>query len=364
MRIGIDARIFKYKQFSGIPGSIFDVLKEWMKSESNNEYFLISSSEIELPCDLPDNWKKVIVPVKSGNGTLWQLFKLRGIIKKLNLDWYWGTNFMLPNKVRGCKYLLTIHDLAFEIMPEVVSQKTLYILKMLCRKSCKNADVIHAVSASTKNDIVAKYGISPEKISVVYWGTREIVRSSHADEDKPDYKYMLVLGTIEPRKNIETIVRAFDEFKKSDNNDVHIIFAGKYGWKYENFNRLVEESKYKSFIHILSYVDDDKKETLLDNAELLLYPSLYEGFGLPILEAFQHELFVVTANNSSIPEIAGEAAFYVDDARDYIGIAEQIEKVLNMDEQSRNRCKEAMRMQLDKFSWDDSAAKIMELLKA
>ncbi len=363
MRIGIDARPFKSKSYSGIPQSIFEVLARWIDIDRDDEFFLISNTNIEIPCELPDNWTKVIVPAYTGNGTLWQLFRLHKVVKELELDCYWGTNFMLPKRIKGCKYILTIHDLAFEIMPEVVSSKTLLILRMLCKKSCKRADIIHAVSESTKKDIIDKYNIDPDRIKVVYWGTSNKQKSISDNRPfKHDYKFLLVLGTIEPRKNIETIVKAFDEYKACDSKDIHIIFAGKYGWKYDRFNQLVDNSEYKDYIHILDFVDDDTKEQLLNEAEMLLYPSLYEGFGLPILEAYKHELFVVTTNVSSIPEVAGDAAFYVDDPYDFKAISYQIEFALSMDESEKSRRIELMQQQVDKFSWEDTADSLRKLI--
>ncbi len=361
MKIGIDARIFKYKEFSGIPNSVYEIIKRWMVTEKDNEYYLISNSEIVMPCELPSNWKKVIVPAVTGNGTLWQLFRVRGIIKKLDLDYYWGTNYVLPRRIKGCKYLLTVYDLSFEIMPKVTSGKTLRVLKTLCQLSCKRADVIHAISESTKRDIVDLYGIKPEKVSVVYLAPSEEKKAKEVEP--PEYNFILVLGTIEPRKNIDTIVRAFDKFKEKDEKDIHIIFAGRYGWKYESFKRLVEESPYKQFIHIMEYVDNDTKVMLLNNAQMLMYPSLYEGFGMPILEAFQHDLFVVTARNSSIPEVAGEAAFYVDDCYDFEGLAERVREVLLLDETEKLNLQKKMQQQLSVFSWDKCSREMMEILK-
>lgn len=363
MRIGIDARPFKYKEYTGIAKSIYEVLKIWMNTDFIDEFFLISNSEIELPCELPSNWNKVIVPAYTGNGTLWQLFRLHKIVRKLGLDWYWGTNFMLPmRRIKKCKYLLTVHDLAFEVMPEVVSTKTLLILRILCKESCKKADIIHAVSQSTKDDIVRIYGISDKKVKVIYWGVNQLsdsmsvkVRSSWKD-----YRYILVLGTIEPRKNIENVVRAFNQFKENDSSDIHIVFAGKYGWKFEAFNRLVNESEYKDHIHILQYVTNEEKELLLNGAEMLLYPSLYEGFGLPILEAYQHGLMVVTAKNSSIPEVAGDAAVYIDNELDSSAMAKRINDVINMDDTIKEHFRLMMKEQLKKFSWDKVANYLIE----
>lgn len=366
MRIGIDARPFKYKEYTGIAKSIYEVLKVWMNTDFIDEFFLISNSEIELPCELPSNWNKVIVPAYTGNGTLWQLFRLHEIVRKLGLDWYWGTNFMLPmRRIKKCKYLLTVHDLAFEVMPEVVSTKTLLILRILCKESCKKADIIHAVSQSTKDDIVRIYGISDKKVKVIYWGVNQLsdsmsvkVRSSWKD-----YRYILVLGTIEPRKNIENVVRAFNQFKENDSSDIHIVFAGKYGWKFEAFNRLVNESEYKDYIHILQYVTNEEKELLLNSAEMLLYPSLYEGFGLPILEAYQHDLMVVTSKNSSIPEVAGDAAIYISNTSDAKEIAESVSKTLNLSQEEFIDYKAKMKRQLHKFSWEVCAHDLIEILK-
>ncbi len=361
MKIGIDARIFKYKEYSGIPKAIFEVLKRWINN-TEHEYYLISNTEVCFPLELPSNWKIVIVPAFTGSGTLWQIFRLANIVRKLEIDVFWGTNFMLPaKKVRNCKYLLTIHDLAFEVMPEVVSWKTNLILRIFCKRACKQADYIHAVSESTANDIVRQYHIDKSKVKTVYWGAPVSEHISNGVDDIGK-RFFLVLGTIEPRKNIETIVEAFDEFKKEDTNDIHLIFAGKWGWKFEGFKKRIEESKYKPYIHVYEYVDDDLKEKLLDSAECLLYPSLYEGFGLPILEAYQHGTQVITSYNSSIPEVGGDACLYIHSPNDYKELADCMNKVIDLSDGEKDNYKLKMEKQLLAFSWDSCASDIIEII--
>ena len=367
MRIGIDARPLKSKEYSGIPKVVCEVIRRWNESNHEDKFYLISNTDIELPFELSDNWEKIIVPAYTGNGTLWHIFRLGGIIKKLKLDSFWGTNYLLPLKVNNCRYLLTVHDLAFEIMPCVVSKKTFIILKALCRRSCDRADVIHTISESTKNDIINYYKIDSNKICVQYLGVdtldNDIVQQA-SHKEIPNFKFILVLGTIEPRKNIETIIKAFNSFKEKDDNEIHIVFAGKMGWKYQNFIKLVRDSKYVDYIHIWQYVDDATKEMLLNNAEILLFPSLYEGFGLPVLEAFQHHLLVVTAENSSLPEVAGNGAIFVKNPLDYIELSEVLEEVFDIDTIEKEQYIKNGEHHLKKFSWEKCAQGILEMLKA
>ena len=139
------------------------------------------------------------------------------------------------------------------------------------------------------------------------------------------------------------------------------MLAGGKGWKCENIYRAAETSRYRDRIIMPGYISDEEKRYLLSNAAVFAYPSLYEGFGIPVLEAFDNSLPVVTTNVSSLPEVGGDAAFYIDDPLNADALACQLEKALSLSEDERKNLEDKMRRQLSKFSWDKNAEEIMRL---
>ena len=367
MRIGIDARPLKYKEYNGIPKTEYEILVRWMDMYPENEYFLISNTQIALPVELPKNWHRVIVPgICHNNGTLWQIYKLSSIVRKLNLDVYWGTNYMLPLGQTGkCRFLLSIYDLAFMRFKKTSSFKTAVVLKMFLKRSSKKADYIHVISNSTKNDVIELLNANKKRVVLVYLGAdkKEKVDNPEIEIDLPKCRYFVVLGTIEPRKNPVMILKAFEYFCKKSSDDIHLVFAGKKGWRTEQFETELQNSSVKNKIHILGYVSDEVRSYLLQNSEALLFPSLYEGFGLPILEGMNYQIPVITTKISSMPEVGGDAALYLDDCRDYREMARLMHKVLKMDEAQKKDMALKMRRNVSRFSWDDCAREVMMLVK-
>ena len=365
MRIGIDARPFKYKEFSGIPASVYEILKVWMKDHPEHEYYLISNTDIQLPCTLPRNWHRAVYPARSGNGTLWMMFSLSGIIRKLKLDAYWGTNYMLPGRARGCRYLLSVYDLAFVRFPYVSSRKTLVALRIFSKSACRRADVIHVISDSTAQDVTSLYGIYPEKVHTVYLGGPQRMKDPQQIPlpSGVGKKYFLFLSTIEPRKNPVLVLKAYQLFCEHHGTEIQLVYAGKHGWNLEEFDQCLKEHPYRNRIHMLGYIQPKEKEELLAHAEALVYPSLYEGFGLPILEAMSYGTLVITSSVSSMPEVAGDAALYIDDVNSPEELCEQMEKAVDMEKTAREEILGKMRRNLARFRWDACAERVLQLLK-
>ena len=172
-------------------------------------------------------------------------------------------------------------------------------------------------------------------------------------------KYLLYLGTLEPRKNIETIIRAYNCFKKSDKDNIKLVLAGKKGWLYESIFKLVKEFDIEDSVIFTDYIDDMDKAPLYQGAEMFLFPSLYEGFGMPVIEAMASRIPVITSNSSSLPEVAGEAAI-ITDPLDYKKISNSIERILNENGLREKMVNEGIK-QASKFSWDLSAEKLKNI---
>ena len=371
--IGIDARGLGNKK-TGIATYIEEVMKEFSKNKNKNiKYILYSNRKINI--NIETNKSIIIKEYNKPAGTLWLYFCLPKILNKDKVDVFWGTQHLLPqrnNYTSDIKYVLTVHDLANHKFKHIGEWKNAIIQKVFVKKSCEVADEIIAVSKSTKNDIVEILEIDSNKINVVYEGTncsREYILNIEQENEilnkfnVIDKKYIFFVSTIEPRKNIITLVKAFEEMKKDGNyKDFKLILAGGLGWKYENIITTIKNSECKEDINLAGYISKEEKECLMHNAKCFVYPSLYEGFGLPVLEAMQKGAIVVTSNISSIPEIGGDVPFYLDNLYDENELAKLIKDAILLGEEKKKEIIERGYKQVDKFTWEKCAKYIQDFL--
>lgn len=283
------------------------------------------------------------------------------------IDVFWGTQHCLPKRnkySKNIRFVLTIHDLAIKKLKTVGSLKNTIIQKLFLKKSLVNADKIIAISKATKKDIMDFFKIKEEKIEVIYNGTNFVESEDLSENTKNEIQekfkiktapFLFFLSTIEPRKNIPTLIKAFNYVKSKKETDLKLILAGGLGWKYEEVIKLFEESKYKDDIIMPGYISKEEKKYLYDNASIFVYPSLYEGFGLPILEAMSNKCLVLTANNSSLPEVGGDASYYYENVLDYEELGNKILEVINISEEEKVKRIEKGLEQAKKFTWEKCA---------
>lgn len=377
MKIGLDASVLRDSDYTGIPRSVYEIVNYWTIHYPDNEYYLFSSVPIKLDFNLPNNVHIILTLPKanlfqkfmSSFGKLWHLFILPKLIKYYDLDVYWGTNYVIPLiKNKNTKYVVTIYDLALFKIKGISRYATILKQKLLIKPTLKNADKIVAISNATKRDIINLFKIDENKTVVSYCGKDHIDTNRNIDIDIINPKlvlddYFLFISTIEPRKNIITIVKAFDEYVNQTNSKTKLVIAGKRGWKCDDIYKTIETAKHNDQIIVPGFITSDEKVYLLKNARLFLYPSLYEGFGLPILEAFAYNLPVITSNNSSMPEVGGDAALYLNDCFDYIELCNLMISVDNMSKEEKDKLIENMKVQLSLFSWDKNAEEMMSIIQ-
>lgn len=368
MRIGIDASVFTDGKMTGIARSVDEVITQWMINNPDNEYYLLSGKRIAINKQLPPNWHIVDTPWIMGNSLIWFLIKLPLLIKELRLDVYWGTNFILPYKVKHTKYIVSIYDLALFKFNNIGAFKNTVKLKLFTKSACNKADKIIAISKATAEDIKTIMGIRDEKICVSYCGGPSETENHSArgeinpllDRKKP---FFLFVSTIEPRKNIKTIVKAYEKFRNTVGKNYDLILAGKRGWKCDDIYELISASPYVNDIVLPGYISESDKDFLFRNAECFVYPSVYEGFGIPILEAFQYNLPVITSNVSSMPEVGGDAAFYVNNPYDEDELKNRMITVSSLTDEELRNLKIRIQKQLMMFSWKKNADEIMNVIR-
>ncbi|MEK9173728.1 MAG: glycosyltransferase family 1 protein, partial [Patescibacteria group bacterium] len=261
--------------------------------------------------------------------------------------------------IGGKRNIVTVHGLEYEVSPKSYGWLERLYMRISIRYSCLKADTIIAVSENTKKDLIRLYGVLESKIVVVGEGFVEKKYESNS-KHQTGIPYLLFIGRIEERKNVVRIIEAFEILKERYQIPHQLILVGKKGHGYEQVRRRIFSSRFRNEIQERGYVGEEEKLTLLENAGVFIFPSLYEGFGLPVLEAQAASVPVVTSQSSSLPEVGGEGAIYVDSTSSE-GIAEGIYKTLQMDEAEKTILQEKMKKNLDRFSWSRCASEIKEL---
>lgn len=280
-------------------------------------------------------------------------------------------NYVVPFGVKG-KKVVTVHDLAFREYPETVRGRTMLMLKRHLKQSIRRADAVIAVSEFTKQEILKYYDIPEEAVYVVPNGI-DITQyhTGYGDEEigqiKKKYgigkEYFLYLGTIEPRKNLSGLIRAYrifyDRVRKNGRDVPQLVLAGGKGWMYDDTFRTAEELFSGNEILFTGYVDDEEKAPLMNGASIFCFPSFYEGFGMPPIEAMACGTPVLTSDSSSLAEVTGDAALQTDPC-DIVAMAEEMLRLYQSEELRQQLISRGLE-QAKKYSWESAVEKLWQV---
>jgi glycosyltransferase involved in cell wall biosynthesis len=255
---------------------------------------------------------------------------------------------------------MVVHDLAFLHYPSFIRKSHLLFYKKYTARFLKKADAIATVSEFSKKDILSRYNVESNKIDVVYSAAKEIFHSISPgikEEVRNKYtegkEYFIYAGAIHPRKNLMNLLKAFSVFKKRQQTNMKLVLAGRFAWKYHSFRESLATYKYRKDVVLTGYIREEELVRIIGAAYAMVYPSLFEGFGVPVLEAMQSGVPVITAVHSSMQEIAKDAALYADPGN-YQDIADKM-MFLYKDE---NLGKELARKGIEvarEYNWDITA---------
>jgi len=269
-------------------------------------------------------------------------------------------HLLLP--LRHAPTVLTVHDLIYHLFPQHHKRLNYWYLSLTMPLYCRRADAIITVSESSKRDLERCYGVPPDKVTVVYEAaaprfrpaTPEAIAAARRRYNLPE-RYVIYVGTIEPRKNLVRLLETM-RLLHEKRETIRLVIVGGLGWLYEDFLHYLEEMPSGNVI-MLGYVSDEDLPALYSGAALFALPSLYEGFGLTVLEAMACGTPVVCSRTSSLPEIAGDAAVYFDPT-DVQEMAEVMHQVLN-DEERQEEMRARGLAQAAQFSWSRAAEETM-----
>ena len=372
MRIGFDISAQSLTR-SGIGQYQVHLLRALLSVDPDNFYHLYAFNfrnrqrfgDIRFPAE---NYKVDVIPIPQRLITLWWLMFNRPTLEKVvgKCDLYHVSEICIQ-PVKSAKTVAFVHDLTTILYPEYHIKSNTFLHQQRFKRIGR-VDGILTNSESTKRDITEHLKIRPEKIFVTHLGADERFKPMEQEETEPVLKkygltkpYILFVGTLEPRKNVETLIRAFNELKQKHKIPHQLVLAGRKGWLYRNILKFIESSPFKSDIRQMDYIPDEVVPAFMNKADVFVYPSFYEGFGLPVLEAMQCGTPVITSNTSSMPEVGGEACLYVHpESADEL--ADTIFKVIR-DKSLQNILSGKGVERAKRFSWEKCAEETLEAYK-
>jgi len=378
MRIGIDVRPMAEERRSGVEEYIRNLLENVFTLDKKNIYILFYNSyKKDLPASLLqfEKYPNVFVrrfrcPNKFLNFSLWY-FRYPHLDKLLDVEIFYSPNLIFTALSSKCRKLITIHDLSFERHPEFFNfYRRLWHKMINPRRLVNQADQIISVSESSKNDMIDLYHCSPQKIKCIYPGISHQIFACKktsgkfleiAKKYKLPAKYILFLATLEPRKNMEGVITAYNYLRDKNKIRHKLVIAGGEGWMFQETKQLISASKYQKDIIQTGEVEDWERKYIYSGADLFVYASFYEGFGFPPLEALACGTTVVCSYVASLPEVVGNSAILIN-PYDYSELAWAIERGIK-----DKKLKEVLRIsglkQAKKFSWERCAKEFVGLVE-
>ncbi len=364
MRIGLEISPLAINA-SGIPNYIFRLLHGFASIDTENQYFLYTNRPVPFDLGLPGNFSTIILKKPLPRFQLWFQIELPLRLRKDGIDVFHGLFSRLPF-VLPVPGVITVHDLSGYKMPRFHKRKT-HFTNLMYPFFVKKASRIIAVSEFTAKELGSCLPEASGKTSVIHEAApleySEVTDESELNRISQKYslprRFFLFLGTLEPRKNLPGLLEAF--LREADSIPHSLVISGAIGWKTEEFFNNLKVSASKDKVKLTGFVDKEDIPALLSLAEVFIYPSLYEGFGLPILEAMACGTPVITSDAASMPEIAGDAALLVD-PRSTESISNAISTLAN-DEEKRVLMRAKGLQRASEFSWEVTAERTLEVYR-
>jgi glycosyltransferase involved in cell wall biosynthesis len=365
MTIGIDGYEANVSRRVGIGQYAFEILRHIHhivkdKKDINVVVFLPTPPLPDMPAET-DFWKYHV----AGPGKLWTFFGLPQAMRREHLDVMYSPTHYIP-RFTSVPRVMAIMDVSYLKFPDLFKTKDLYQLQHWTAYAVAHTRKIFTISEASKNDIIKEYHMPGDNVVVTYPGLTMSEASPIPAKYGISRNFILSVGTIQPRKNYTRLIEAFALFLKKNNqkfSDLQLVIIGKKGWLYEEILAAPRKFGVAEWVKFLDFVPDSELPSFYRHALCFALPSLYEGFGLPVLEAMAYKCPVVVSDVSSLPEIAGKAGIYVD-----ANSAESIADGLLTAVRQRNLIQGATRVnaglvQMKKFTWEKAAKKTLEVLE-
>lgn len=369
-RIGIDVTPLPKKPV-GAGQYIINLVNGILQSDSEFDYYIIAHEDDFPFFQLPEKFKEKFIFVSDhGRGIriLWEQFILPFVLLKNKIDLLHCLHYSRPI-FSPCPVIVTIHDMTFFLIPEMHLWIKKIYFRFFIQYSAKNCPYVIAISESTKKDMVNILKIPSEKIVVTILGKSEDFKQIYDHEKfeqiKNKYKlpdqFILFVGLIEPRKNVGLLIQSYLDVVMNLDNNTDLVVAGRWGWESQKITELVESSDFSNRIHFPGYIDQNDLPILFNMAKIFIYPSNYEGFGLPVLEAMACGTPVITTNVSSMPEFVGDSGFLIE-PENRNALSNAILTLINNETLQSSLSTKAL-AQSKKFTWNNTVKQTISLYK-
>jgi len=369
MRIAVNTRLFLKDKLEGIGWFAHETLWRMVENHPEHEFIFFFDRPWHPDFIFAENVRPVLVKPQARHPFLYYLWTEINIplaLKRAKADLYFSPDHLgsLRTKVPT---VITLHDLAYKHFPQYMDRLHKMHYTRYIPKFAQKAKRIITVSEFTKQDIVSQLKVDPNKIDVIYNGAHEAYKplnEEQCDAVKAQYtdgeEYFLFTGALHPRKNIIHLLKAFVKFKRRQRSRIKLVVVGRMAWQFDEIAQAKAHMPFKEDVVWTGYMDVLELAKITGAAYALVYPSLFEGFGIPILEAMTCDVPVIVSNTSSMPEVAGDAGLLVD-PNSIDDIADKM-MMIYRDEDLRQKLIEAAKIQKKKFSWDSSAEKLWDCL--
>lgn len=362
MRIAVNTRLLLHDRLDGIGWFTAETARRMVLAHPEHEFFFFFDRKPHPEFLFADNVTPVVLCPQARHPVLWYLYfewSTQMALKRYKIDLYLSPDGMMPLHPK-VPTLNVIHDLNFEHASGNLKASHQRYMSHYFPLFARNATRLATVSSYSKKDIAETYGIPAEKIDVVYDGAHSNYRP-HSDDEKEairqrftdGHPFVIFISTILKRKNLANLLLAFDKVKEDKNNkDLKLVVVGSRVWWQDELESAWNGMKHQSDVIFPGRVEPNDLSALLSAAEMLVYPSYFEGFGIPILEAMYAETAVIASRTTSMPEVGGDAVLYIDPS-DIDDIAHAISRL--RDKTLRQEFIEKGRLQRQKFSWEITA---------
>ena len=361
MKIAVNTRLLLKDKLEGIGWVACETLSRIVKAHPDDEFYFLFDRKPDPRFIFAENVKPVVLFPQARHPFLYIIYfeiSVRRALHKIKPDVFVSTDAYLSLHSKTPQ-IAVFHDINFEHFPQDFPRLALWHYKRYFPRFARKAAKIITVSEFSKQDIIENYKVEPDKIHVVYNGANEGFKPLQ-DEEKQQirnqytdgYQYFMFVGSLHPRKNLARLFPAYDIFKEKTKSDVKLVIVGEKRWWTDSIQKAFEAMRHKDDVVFIGHLQMADLQRVTAAALASVYVSYFEGFGIPIVEAYKCDVPVITSNVTSMPEVAGDAALLIDPF-DIESIADAMVKML--DENVRNSLIEKGRIRRNDFSWDKTA---------
>ena len=370
MRIAVNTRLLLKDRLEGIGWFTYETFSRIVRAHPEHEFFFLFDRKFDEQFVFSDNVTPEVAGPQARHPVLFYLWfehTLPRILNKIGADLFVSPDAFASLRTK-CKTLMVIHDLNFEHYPQHLPWLVRKYYRYYTPRFAGKVNRIATVSEYSKRDISTQYGISPEKIDVVYNGASPLfqpVSEETRNKVKAKYtggaNYFVFISAISPRKNLDNQLKAFDRFKSGDTRNTKLLVVGEEMWGANTLQKTFEQLRFRDDVIFAGRLGQEELARVIASALALTYVSFFEGFGIPIIEAFNAGTPVITSNVTSMPEVAGDAALIVD-PHQVEGIAAAM-KTLAEDPEKREELIRKGTARGREFSWDRTADKLWQSIE-